>query len=232
MEKSKNILVVEDDLRVAELLKRGLEENDFLVQLAYDGDMASRLIQSVEFDLVITDVVLPKLNGLELAKVIRKKKPEVPILMLTALGSTDDKVEGFGSGADDYLVKPFDLRELLVRITALLKRASVGSQTLPNSITYHDLRVDIVTKTVYRNNNKIVLTPKEYRLLEYMVRNAERVMSRKQIARDVWDTEFETGTNFIDVYINYLRKKIDRQYDKKLIHTRTGMGFILSIHEN
>ncbi|MDJ1467974.1 response regulator transcription factor [Cytophagaceae bacterium YF14B1] len=221
-----NILVVEDDERVAELIKRGLEEQGYDVTLAYDGQIGKKLIQQQEFTLVILDIILPKINGLELCQQIRKIKPSLPIIMLTALGTTNDKVEGFDAGADDYLVKPFDLRELYVRIRARLNRNSWDTQSLGFLLKYADLEVNVDTKTVTRSGKSIQLTPKEYKLLEYMMRNAGRLLTRTEIAEKVWDTFFDTGTNFIDVYINYLRKKIDKDFDVKLIHTKTGMGFI------
>ena len=164
----------------------------------------------------------------ELAKEIRKSNPNIPILMLTALGSTNDKLDGFDAGADDYMVKPFDFRELNARIKVLLKRVTGNVPELPQELVYADLRIDLQRKDVERNGIFIKLSPKEYNLLLYMVENAERVLSRVEIAEKVWNTHFDTGTNFIDVYINYLRKKIDRDFEPKLIHTKAGMGFILT----
>ncbi|MCD9574113.1 response regulator transcription factor [Flavobacterium soyae] len=226
------ILVIEDDQRVAELIQRGLEEQGFIVTLAYDGLSGKKLAFNNDYDLVITDIILPKLDGLDLCKEIRRTKPELPIIMLTALGTTDDKVEGFDAGADDYLTKPFEMRELLVRIKALLKRSSNTIYNIGFILKYSDLEMNLQTKDVKRNNLDISLTPKEFKLLEYMLQNTERVLSRTEIAEKVWDTNFDTGTNFIDVYINYLRKKIDKNFDKKLIHTKSGMGFILKTDEN
>lgn len=222
------ILVVEDEQRVAELLKRGLEETGYQVSVAYDGIMGLRLFSSGTYHLVLSDVVLPKMDGFELCKEIRKINPAVPILMLTALGTTDDKLEGFDAGADDYLVKPFDFRELNARIHVLLKRKGEANASQPEELDYEDLHVDLKTKTVYRAGDAIKLSPKEYNLLLYMIENPERVLTRMEIADRVWNTHFDTGTNFIDVYINYLRKKIDRDYEVKLIHTKPGMGFILT----
>lgn len=222
------ILVVEDEQRVAELLKRGLEETGYQVSVGYDGIMGLRLFRSGTYHLVLSDVVLPKMDGFELCKEIRKINPAVPILMLTALGTTDDKLEGFDAGADDYLVKPFDFRELNARIHVLLKRKGEANASQPEELDYEDLHVDLKTKTVYRAGNAIKLSPKEYNLLLYMIENPERVLTRMEIADRVWNTHFDTGTNFIDVYINYLRKKIDRDYEVKLIHTKPGMGFILT----
>ena len=223
------ILVVEDDNRLASLIKRGLEEQDFVVTLAYDGTTGKKLILNFPYDLMITDIILPQLNGLELCKEVRKLKPEMPIIMLTALGTTDDKVEGFDAGADDYLVKPFDMRELFARVHALIKRSHKSPTMKYTVLKLADLEMNLETKIVKRNNTEINLTPKEFKLLEYMLQNPERVLSRTEIAENVWDTHFDTGTNFIDVYINYLRKKIDRNFDPKLIHTKPGMGFILQI---
>ncbi len=220
------ILVIEDDQRVSELIKRGLEEQEFEVDLAYDGLSGRKLAFQNEYDLIITDIVLPKIDGLEISKELRRLKYEIPIIMLTALGTTDDKVEGFDSGADDYLVKPFEMRELIVRIRALLKR-KIKSGMSASRLTYADLVMDVNTKSVERAGTEIPLTPKEFKLLEFMLSNPERVLSRVEIADKVWDTHFDTGTNFIDVYINYLRKKIDRDFGNKLIHTKSGMGFIL-----
>ena len=221
------ILVVEDEQRVAELLKRGLEESGYQVELAYDGAWGLRLFCAGEFQMVISDVILPKMSGFELCKEIRNINNRVPVLMLTALGTTDDKLDGFDAGADDYMVKPFDFRELDARIKVLLKRRLPGiPETQLTELVYADLRIDRQTKTVYRQEREIKLSPKEYNLLLYMAENPERLLTRVEIADKVWNTHFDTGTNFIDVYINYLRKKIGRDYDVKLIHTKPGMGFI------
>lgn len=222
------ILIVEDEKRVADLLKIGLEENGYQTMVAYDGAMGLRLFQSNSFQLVISDIILPKLDGFELCKEIRKVNERIPILMLTALGSADDKLEGFDAGADDYMVKPFDFRELNARVKVLLKRNAETVVRPPEQITYADLSVNLNLREVTRNNIAIKLSPKEYNLLLYMLENAEKVITRVEIAEKVWNTHFDTGTNFIDVYINYLRKKIDKDFDKKLIHTKPGVGFILS----
>ena len=222
-----NILIIEDDTRIAELIQRGLQEQGFVPTLAYDGLSGKKLALQNDYNLIITDIILPKMDGLDLCKEIRKNKPDTPIIMLTALGTTDDKVEGFDAGADDYLVKPFEMRELLVRIRALLKRHNKTANNTGNTLKYAYLEMNLHTKIVKRNGQEINLTPKEFNLLEYMLQNPERVLSRVEIADKVWDTHFDTGTNFIDVYINYLRKKIEKDFDKKLIHTKSGMGFIL-----
>lgn len=227
------ILVIEDEQRVAELLKAGLEDSGYQVSVAFDGEMGLRLFRTSEFDLVISDIILPKMNGFELTKEVRQLNPDIPVLMLTALGTTDDKLDGFDAGADDYMVKPFDFRELDARIKVLLKRKVATSQVVQSqALNYADLRIDLQTKSVYREGQEIKLTPKEFNLLVYMMENPERVLSRTEIADKVWNTHFDTGTNFIDVYINYLRKKIDRDFPIKLIHTKPGMGFILRTDEN
>lgn len=221
------ILVIEDDQRVAELIQRGLEEQGFTVTLAYDGLSGKKLALQNDYDLIITDIILPKMDGIDVCRHIRETKPDIPIIMLTALGTTDDKVEGFDAGADDYLVKPFEMRELLVRIRALLKRNTKTTNSTGFVVRFADLEMNLHTKIVKRDGQEISLTPKEFKLLEYLMHNPERVLSRIEIAEKVWDTHFDTGTNFIDVYINYLRKKIDKDFDRKLIHTKSGMGFIL-----
>ncbi len=221
------ILIIEDDQRVAELIKRGLEEQDFAATVAYDGLSGRKLAAQDHFDLIITDIILPKIDGIDLCRQIRQTQPDIPIIMLTALGTTDDKVEGFDAGADDYLVKPFEMRELLVRIRALLKRNRGNGNASGFLLRYDELEMNLHTKIVKREGREINLTPKEFKLLEYLMQNPERVLSRVEIADKVWETHFDTGTNFIDVYINYLRKKVDRDFEKKLIHTKSGMGFIL-----
>ena len=223
-----SILVIEDEKRVADLLKIGLEENGYQVMVAYDGDMGLHLFQTNAFELIISDIILPKLNGFEVCQAIRKTDEQIPILMLTALGTADDKLEGFDVGADDYMVKPFDFRELLARVRVLLKRRAVSSVDIVKELTYADLNINLERQEVTRSGMPIKLSPKEYNLLVYLVENAEKVVSRMEIAEKVWNTHFDTGTNFIDVYINYLRKKIDRDFEPKLIHTKAGMGFILT----
>mgnify|MGYP002619556506 CR=1 FL=1 len=225
------ILIIEDDKRLAELIKRGLEEDGYVITLAYDGETGKKLALQHDFSLIISDIILPGIKGIEVCRSIRALKPGLPILMLTALGATDDKVEGFDAGADDYLVKPFEFRELRVRVRALIKRAETRRSQIGFTLRYADLEMNTETKTVKRGNTEIKLTPREFGLLEYMLSNPERLLSRNEIAAQVWDTHFDTGTNFVDVYINYLRNKIDKPFDGKMIHTRTGMGFILKKDE-
>ena len=222
-----HVLVIEDEQRVAELIDKGLRELGFQTTVAFDGEMGKKLALSKTFDLILMDLVLPKINGIDLCKEVRLALPNIPIIMLTALGTTDDKVEGFDAGADDYLVKPFDFRELHARIRALIKRNQTKNNTFNQGfiLRFADLEMNLQTKLVKRAGEAIDLTPKEFRLLEYMMGNSERVLSRTEIAEKVWDT-FDSGTNFIDVYINYLRKKIDKNHEVKLIHTKPGMGFI------
>ncbi len=224
------ILIVEDEKRVADLLKVGLEENGYQTLVAYDGEMALRLFRSHDFQLVISDIILPKLNGFELCKEIRQMSEHTPILMLTALGKADDKLEGFDAGADDYMTKPFDFRELVARVKVLTKRGAQPAEAAQKTtLAYADLSIDTARRVVTRQGVDIALSPKEYNLLSYLVENAERVVSRMEIAEKVWNTHFDTGTNFIDVCVNYLRKKVDRDFDVKLIQTRPGVGFILTV---
>ncbi|HMG09709.1 MAG TPA: response regulator transcription factor [Mucilaginibacter sp.] len=222
------ILIIEDESRIALLVKQGLEEQGHIAVVAYDGMTGKKLALQNDYDLLISDIILPGINGIDLCKEVRYAKPELPIILLTALGTTDDKVEGFDAGADDYLVKPFDFRELLVRIRAVMNRKT--GKTIAHSaiLKYADLELNNLTKTVTRSGKTISLTPKELKLLEYMMQNSDRVLSRAEIAEKVWNTHFDTGTNFIDVYINYLRKKIDKDFTNKLIHTKQGLGFIFA----
>lgn len=223
---SMTLLVIEDDARVADLIRRGFEECGWQVDLANDGLRGLQMLEQQHYDALITDILLPGLDGLALCQQVRQSYPRLPIIMLTALGTTDNKVEGFDAGADDYVVKPFELRELQVRLRALLKRAATSAPP-PVVLQVADLQLDSQAKTVHRAGQAIMLTAKEFKLLEYLLQHAGQVVSRTAIAEQVWDTHFDTGTNFIDVYINYLRRKIDRPFDVKLIHTRPGFGFIL-----
>ncbi|WP_407481837.1 response regulator transcription factor [Elizabethkingia meningoseptica] len=222
-----HILLIEDDDRLSKLIAKGLQEAEFEVSIAYDGVAGLKLATQKDFDLVITDIVLPKKDGLDFCKEIKTLKPNLPVVMLTALGTTDDKLEGFDAGADDYLTKPFEMRELVARIRVLLKRFSLQKQQQVFVLKYEGIEMNLEQKTVSRNRTPVKLTPKEFNLLKFMLENTERVLSRSEIAEKVWETHFDTGTNFIDVYINYLRKKIDKDFETKLIHTKAGMGFIL-----
>ncbi|MBD0254712.1 MAG: response regulator transcription factor [Cytophagales bacterium] len=224
------ILVVEDEIRVASFIRKGLEEFGYETDLALDAAAAEKLLALHLYATIILDVNLPKVSGIDLCRTIRKGNPTVPILMLTALGSTDDKLSGFDAGADDYLVKPFDFLELVARIRSLQRRSQVAAA--PPEAQYlrmADLEMNLTTRTVRRGNQKIDLTAREYALLEYFLRNPTRALSRLEIASHVWDVSFDTGTNVVDVYINYLRRKIDREFTPKLIHTVTGTGYILKV---
>jgi two-component system, OmpR family, copper resistance phosphate regulon response regulator CusR len=233
------ILVVEDEVKVSEVLKRGLVEAGYEVSTAFDGESGLGLALSNKFDLILLDINLPKLNGLELCKRLREKDEVTPVLMLTALGMSDDIVSGLEAGADDYLPKPFRFNELYARIKALTRRRKVSfsndtdhrSPQKKVVFVLDDLSIDFDAKQVKRQGKLIQLTAKEYALLEFLAANVGKVRSRQEIAESVWGLDFETGTNFIDVYINYLRNKIDKPFGKKLIHTVTGFGYILKSPE-
>lgn len=220
------ILLVEDEVKVARFIKQGLEESGYEVQLAYDGDLGKRMFDRGEFDLVLLDVIIPLINGHQLCRHIKDKKPAQPVIMLTALGTTEDKLDGFDSGADDYLVKPFEFRELLARIRAVLKR-NIDSGSGRKILRIADLELDSEKKVARRGGQTIELTAREYAMLEYFMKNKGRLLSRVDIAEHVWDIKFDTGTNTVDVYINLLRKKIDKPFEVKLIHTRIGLGYIM-----
>lgn len=220
------ILIVEDELKVAAFIKKGLEENDYETEIAFDGQEGKDKISSTKYDVILMDVNLPVINGFDLCRQIREMKINTPVLMLTAMGTTDNKVNGFEAGADDYLIKPFEFRELVLRIKALIKRGKI-QQTHENIIEVADLVVNTDSKTVVRSGIEIPLTAKEFMLLEYFVRNKGRVLSRAEIAEKIWDITFDTGTNVIDVYVNFLRKKIDNDFSVKLIQTKIGMGYYL-----
>lgn len=218
------ILLIEDERKTVQYIKKGLEENGYLVDAAYDGKMGIQLALRNTYNLVITDVIMPGLNGRDVCKELRTARVETPILMLTALGDTDDVVEGLDSGADDYLSKPFEFKELLARIRSLTKRQA---KPMNDQLRIADLVLDINKKMVMRAGKKIDLTFKEYSLLEYFLRHQGRVIPRAELSKNVWNVDFDTGTNMVEVYVNYLRKKIDREFDKKLLHTQFGMGYIL-----
>ena len=222
------ILVVEDEVKVANAVKKGLEENGFEVDVAYDGRMGKSLASGNSYDLVILDLNLPHANGYEICEVIRNKNIRIPIIMLTALGGMEDKMQAFELGADDYLVKPFDFRELLARIRVFLKRAGADvQQSTIYKIVIGDLEIDREKKEVTRSGKKISLTAKEYQLLEFLALHKGKVISKLTIAEKVWDIDFDTKTNVIDVYVNFLRKKLDKDFETRLIHTQVGMGYIL-----
>lgn len=225
MIENKKILIVEDEEKVATFIKKGLQLQNFDSEIASDGQQAIRVFNDFSFDLVILDIGLPDMTGLEVCQHIRKVNSKVPILMLTALGSISDKLSGFEVGTDDYMVKPFDFMELLVRVKALLKRAGESKPT--EKLQVADLELDLNEKVARREGKVIELTAKEFSLLEYLMRNTGRVVSKVDIAEKVWDINFDTGTNFIEVYVNYLRNKVDKGFSVKLIHTIVGMGYML-----
>jgi two-component system, OmpR family, copper resistance phosphate regulon response regulator CusR len=222
---SMKILIVEDEPKVASFIKKGLEENNYYAEIVHDGLSAEQLSQHNKYDLFILDIIIPGITGLELCKRLKKLNSDVPVLMLTALGTTDDKIIGFEAGASDYLVKPFEFRELLARVKVLLKKPN-HSQEIVNSLISGDLELDLDKKSATRGGTHIDLTAKEFSLLEYFMRNNGRVLSRIDIAEKVWDIKFDFGSNVVDVYVNFLRKKIDKGFDKKLIHTRVGFGYV------
>jgi two-component system, OmpR family, copper resistance phosphate regulon response regulator CusR len=205
----------------------GLTEDGYYVETAYDGNIGWKLFQQNNYDLIILDINLPGINGYDLCKRIRHKNAQVPIIMLTALGSLNDKIEGYDSGADDYIIKPFEFKELLMKIRVLLKRTSNQNVPVGTILKVGDLEMNLDSKEVKRGDTVINLTAKEFQLLEYLMRNKNRVVSRSDIAINVWDIDFDTNTNVIDVYINYVRNKVDKKFDHKLIHTQVGMGYIL-----
>lgn len=218
------ILLVEDEKKVARFIQQGLEEEHYAVDVAHDGERGLQMALNEDYDLLILDVMLPKLNGLELIKAVRAQQRTTPTLMLTAKSSTEDKVAGLDSGADDYLTKPFAFEELLARVRSLLRR---GAQEKSIILRLADLELDTVTHKAKRAGKTIELTAKEYALLEYLMRHKGRVLSRTLISEHIWDYTFDTGTNIIDVYINHLRNKIDDGFEPKLIHTVRGVGYVM-----
>lgn len=219
--------LAEDDIKIAGLIKKGLEESGYAVIAAANGEEALAAFANAKPDLVILDVMMPGLNGLQLCSRLREEQQDLPILMLTALGSLDDKLTGFKSGADDYLVKPFHFKELLARIEALLRRSHPRKEEDDSILRFDDLTLDTASKEVYRDGQLINLTARELLLLELFLKNPNRLLSRQFIAENAWDINFDTGTNVIDVYVNFLRKKIEKGFRRKLIHTKVNMGYIL-----
>jgi len=217
------ILLVEDEKNVAAFIRKGLEEEFYAVDVAEDGTEGFLMATSNEYDLMILDIMLPGMNGMELCKRLREKGLKAPILMLTAIDSVNSKVEGLESGADDYLTKPFAFSELLARIKALLRRTSDSVSEL----SLDDLRMDLLSRRVFREDKEVILTPKEFSLLEYLLRNKGRVLSRTQIIENIWGYTFDPNSNVVDVHIKFLREKIDLPFEKKLIHTVRGAGYLL-----
>ena len=218
------ILVVEDEKKVAGFIKKGLEEETYAVDVAHNGEDGLHLGLEGQYDLIILDIMLPKMDGLEILSQLRDQGRDDPILLLTAKDAVDDKVTGLNKGADDYLTKPFAFSELLARARVLLRRGKAEVKTI---LQISDLTLDLVSHKVNRGGDEIELTGKEYSLLEYFIRNQEKVLTRTMIAEHVWDYNFDTFTNVIDVYINHLRKKIDKDRQSKLLHTLRGVGYIM-----
>lgn len=230
----KKIILIEDETSVVSFIKKGLQENGYEISVAFDGRTGVQLVQANDFDLVILDIMLPEMNGLDVCKEIRKTNQSVPILFLTALGTSENIVLGLESGGDDYLVKPFKFIELVARVKSLLRRSNNGPQEIaepePDNeyvFQFSDLMVNDYTKKVTRAGEDISLTSTEYKLLLYFLNNPEKVISRAEILDAVWGVNYELGTNVVDVYVNYLRKKLDSHDDNKLIHTVIGMGYVL-----
>ena len=221
------ILIIEDEKKIADTLKFGLDENGYTAYVAYDGEVGLRMFNNHAFQLVIADINLPGMNGYDLCKFIREYNETVPIIMLTAMATLTDKVEGYDAGADDYLTKPFEFKELLLKIRVLLKRTNSQYMPVGTLLKASDLEMNLDSKEVKREGKTISLTAKEFQLLEYLLKNKNRVLSRADIAINVWDVDFDTNTNVIDVYINYVRNKIDKGFTQKLIQTHVGMGYVL-----
>ncbi|HRD08453.1 MAG: response regulator transcription factor [Saprospiraceae bacterium] len=221
----KKILIVEDEARLAELLVAGLQENGMEAEAVHDGYLGKEMVLKNKYDLIILDINLPLINGYDLCKEIRKFDNNIPVIMLTAMATPHNKLAGFDAGADDYITKPFDFDELLARIKVIFKRTSFMEKKETSLIKIADLVINKSSKTVSRQGQIIELTAKEYTLLELLASSPGEVFSRAEISDKIWNLNFDTGTNYVDVYINYLRKKIDKEFDQKLIHTRVGMGY-------
>jgi len=224
------ILIIEDEVKTADTLKKGLEENQFEVELAFDGEIGLLLSIRNQYDLIISDIIMPGMNGFELCRRLREQGINTPMIMLTAMGMTSDKITGFNAGTDDYLVKPIEFDELLARVKSLIKRSKNIIQT-DNKLFFADISINLDTNEVLRAEKNIDLTPKEFSLLEYFIRNKEKVISKSEIAEKVWNINFDTGTNVIEVYVNYLRNKIDKDFPVKLLHTKIGKGYFLKVIE-
>jgi two-component system copper resistance phosphate regulon response regulator CusR len=222
------ILLIEDEAKTLQSLRQGMDENGWTVNTATDGAAGLRLALQNDYDVIVSDITMPGMSGLELCSRLRAEGCVTPVLLLTALGLTDDKVAGLEAGADDYLTKPFEFRELLARVKALARRPAVAYK-IDNVLRYADIEQDLDAKTVKRNGQSILLTPREFALLEFFLRNPEKVLSKIEIAEKVWDVDFDTGTNVIEVYVNYLRNKVDKGFDQKLIHTHFGQGYVLKM---
>ena len=222
------ILLIEDEKKTLQSLSQGLEETGWIVNTASEGQLGLRLAQQSDYDVIVSDITMPGISGLEICRQLRKEGIATPILLLTALSHTDDKVTGLEAGADDYLAKPFEFKELVARIKALSRRPT-ASLRMENVLRFHDLEQDLNAKMVRRAGKDIMLTPREFSLLEFFLLNPDKVLSKTEIAEKVWDVDFDTGTNVIEVYVNYLRNKMDKGFEQKFIHTQFGQGYILKI---
>jgi two-component system copper resistance phosphate regulon response regulator CusR len=221
-----SVLLVEDDPRLSKTISSELERNDFTVHAAYDGEIAKRLFSNEQINIVLLDINVPYVNGFELCKIFRSQNASVPIIMLTALGELDDKMNAFSYGADDYMVKPFNIRELIARMNVFLKRQGMN-ESYKEIVEAGDLVINILEKQVTRAGIPISLTAKEFKLLELLARNKGKVFSKTELAEKVWGLNYDTGTNTIEVYINFLRNKIDKPFSEKLIYTKTGFGYYI-----
>lgn len=224
------VLLIEDEPKMARSLKKGLEEHQIDVDAALNGPVGYQLATENDYAVIISDIVMPEMNGIELLRRLRATGNRTPVILLTALGQTDDKVIGFEAGADDYLTKPFEFKELLMRIRALARRPVETYQSTPN-LLFADMEMNLETKEFARGGQKIALTPREFALMEYLLRNPGRVISKNEISERVWNLHFDTGTNVIEVYVNFLRKKIEKGFSQKLIHTQFKNGYILREEE-
>jgi len=220
------VLLIEDEPKMVNTLKKGLEEHQIDVDFAYDGALGRLLCERNDYAVIVSDIILPGLNGMELLRILREQGNHTPVIFLSALSQTDDKIAGFEAGADDYLTKPFEFRELLMRIKALARRPIETYQSSP-VLKFADIEMNTETKEFFRNGQKIMLTPREFSLMEYLLKNPGRVISKTEIAERVWNLHFDTGTNVIEVYVNFLRKKVEKGFSQKLIHTQFKNGYIL-----
>lgn len=220
-----NVLIVEDDVKIGEFVRKGLKEAGYAATLASSAEQALPIVESTTFDAAVVDLMLPGMDGLSFIEELRRRGVQTPILILSAKRSVDDRIAGIQRGGDDYLTKPFSFSELLVRIGALIRRAGMGGS--PTSLRFADLSMDLLSRSVERSGTKIELQPREFSLLEYLMRNSERVLTKTMIMEHVWDYDFDPQTNVVDVLVSRLRSKVDRDFDEKLIHTVRGVGYVL-----
>lgn len=221
------ILLVEDEVKLAHTLQKGLSENGFVVDVAHNAETGIEMAESKKYSVIVSDIILPGASGIEFLRHLRQTGNTAPVLLLTALGQLDDKEVGFEAGADDYLTKPFEFRELLLRIRALTRRPVITPAKDSHILHYADIEINLDTKEFFRSGQHIPLTPREFDLMEYFIRNPGRVLSKTEISEKVWDLHFDTGTNVVEVYVNFLRKKVDKDFEQKLIHTQFKVGYML-----